>query len=132
MDDDGQTSSIFGNYTSWQMGRWSAEAEQEQQEILAKLTGTASVSARDYNHALQILEQWRVECHRLQQLNANQQAQLNAAKAYQGELKTWADRCAADRDRWKERFEHQRNQTRRIGERANRFQDELERLKGDA
>ena len=130
MDDDEQSSSLLGNYAWWQLGRWSVENEQQEQDVIAKLTGSAPVSVRDYNHALHVLGQWRAECHRLQQVNADLQAQLNATKAHEAELRAWSDRCVADRDRWKDIAEERRQQTLMMGARADRFEDEAKRLRG--
>ena len=132
MDDDGQSSGLLGNYAWWQLGRWSAENAQQEQDAIAKLTGSSPVPVRDYNHALHVLGQWRAECQRLQQVNAELQAQLGAAQAHETELKAWGNRCAADRDLWKDKYEQQSNQTWQMSKRADRFQDEIERLKGGA
>ena len=132
MDDDGQSSGLLGNYAWWQLGRWSAENAQQEQDAIAKLTGSSPVPVRDYNHVVHVLGQWRAECQRLQQVNADLQAQLNAAKAYEAELRAWGNRCVADRDRWKDTAEEHRQQTLMMGARANRFEDEAKRLKGVA
>lgn len=130
MDDDGQSSGLLGNYAWWQLGRWSAENAQQEQDVIEKLTGTAPVSVRDYNHALHVLGQWRAESQRLQQVNADLLAQFNAAKAHEAELRAWGDRCVADRDRWKNIAEERRQQTLMMGARADRFEDEVNRLQG--
>ena len=130
MKDDGQSSGLFGNYTWWQLGRRSAKNAQLQQDAIAKLTGRAPVPVRDYNHSLHIVEQWRAEYQRLQQVNAGLHAQLDAAKAHEAELRAWGNRCVADRDRWKDIAEERRQQTLMMGARADRFEDEANRLKG--
>lgn len=123
MDDDDQSSGLLGSYAWWQLGRWSAENQQQEHDAIAKLTGTAPVPVQDFNHALHVLVQWRAECQRLQQVNANLQAQLNAANAHVAELKVWGSN-------WRNVAEERRQQTLMMGARADRFEDELERLKG--
>ena len=123
MDDDGQSGGLLGNYAWWQLGRWSAESAQRQQTIIAKLTGKAPVPVQNFNHVVHILVQWRAECQRLQQVNAELRAQLDAAKAHEADLKAWGIN-------WREIAEERRQQILMMGARANRFEDEAKRLNG--
>lgn len=131
MDDDERDNSGLGGFAWYQLGRWSAEGDRDRADFIARLNGRAPVPVRDYNHAVQVAKEWRAECRRLEGVASSLEAQLNAARADCAQLKASADRCAAECDRWKAKYEHQSDQTWRMSGRANRFQDELERLKSN-
>lgn len=121
-----ETDNSGGGALAWyQIGRWAAEDDREQAEFLARLKRTAPVPVDDHNRAVQVAKEWRAECLRLREVVAQLQAE-NAR------LEDLANRGLAARDKWKAKYEHQFDQTVMTSHRANRFQDELERLKGNA
>lgn len=123
---DDETDNSGGGALAWyQIGRWAAEDDREQAEFLARLKRTAPVPVGDHNRAVQIAKEWRAECLRLQEVVAQLQAE-------NVRLEDLANRGLAARDRWKARAEELGEQTFLMSTRANRFQDELERLKGNA
>lgn len=125
MDDDGIGGSGLGALASFQLGRWSAESSQKDRELFAHLTGRAPVPVNEYNQAAKAASDWRTECLRLREVVAQLQAE-------NVRLEDLANRGLAARDKWKAKYEHQFEQTLMLDDRANRFKDELERLKGNA
>ena len=131
MDDEFQSSSIFGNYAAWQLGYWSAQNSHQEREAVAKITGLGPVSVRKYNQQVQVAKDWRSECLRLQQINASLVAQLNASNNHSAALTAWGEEAHTGKVYWKERAGQHKHQTQLMCARAQRFQDELERLKGN-
>ena len=130
-DEENQSGGMFGNYAYWQLGRWSAQRAHRQQNLIAKLTGVGPVSVREYNQQVQVAKDWRSECLRLQQINASLVAQLNASNNHSAALTAWGEEAHTGKVYWKERAGQHKHQTQLMCARAQRFQDELERLKGN-
>lgn len=98
MSDDGnEPGSGLGALGWYQMGRWSAEADQESDKWTALLSGTTPVARADYNYVVSL-------CHRLgeerDQLETRLHAQAAKANEWLRELKTSYDQLKerADRD----------------------------------
>jgi chromosome segregation ATPase len=56
LDDDDEPSSGLGALGWYQMGRWSAEADRETEELIAIFTGTAPVARADYDYVVELYE----------------------------------------------------------------------------
>ena len=132
MDGEEHGNAGLNGYAWFELGRTSAEGERQTSELLQSLRGRTPVPVDTYNRAVLIAEDWRAECHRLQQINAQLQAELNAANAFQVELKAWAEKMLIDRDRWKTKTEEKGRQTYAMSQLVHRLRDELEELKGNA
>ena len=129
--DENQSGGVFGNYAYWQLGRWSAQRAHRQQNLIAKLTGVGPVSVREYNQQVQVAKDWRRECLRLQQINANLVAHLNASNKYAAELKTWGRAVDEHRNRLQEGYDGQMQLTLTYLKQRDRLRDEVDRLTGN-
>ena len=124
MDDDDYVDRGPSGAAWFALGRMSAENARSRSAALAGLFGDAPVPARTYNEQVAIGNDWRAECLRLQQVNANLVAQLNASRKHAAELKAWGEDW---RVRWYELFAESGRKRR---QRDEAIRDEIERLKG--
>ena len=131
MEDDGQESSGSSGFAWYALGRMSARSAQKQSEAWDSLFGRAPVPVETYNQVVSIAEDWRAQCLRLRQINADLVAQLNASNKYAAELKTWGQAVDEHRDRLQEGYDGQRQLTLTYLKRGDRLQDEVDRLTGN-
>ena len=100
-DDDDQDNSGFGGLAWYQMGRWSAEGDQEHKDLVNRLTGRAPVARADYEYAVQMNERLVAEDQRLNRLVNVLQAHANGARADYERLRVWANERLAEAEAWK-------------------------------
>jgi hypothetical protein len=94
--DDEHDNGGFGNFAWYQMGRWSAEMDQEHQRTFDHVRGTGPISRADYNYAVQMNQALAAEDRRLNGLVDHLQGQLNASRADYERLREWANGQATE------------------------------------
>ena len=132
MDDDETEISGPSGAAWFALGRMSAENARSRSAALASLFGRGPVDVDTYNEAVAIAEDWRAECLRLQQANTKLVAELNASRKHAAELKAWGEHAQAGKAYWVQRAGEHKDQVRMMSDRANRFEEEAQRLKGIA
>jgi hypothetical protein len=101
MDDDEYDDGGFGRLSWYQMGRWSAEADQEHQELVRRLTGRQPVPRNVYDHAVQMNRALAAENRRLSEEIADLKRSVEIWRDDHDRLDKWAHERAAEAEIWK-------------------------------
>ena len=95
MDDD-QDVSGFGGLAWYQIGRWSAEMDQEHQRTFDHVSGRGIVSRAEYSLAVQMNEALATENLRLIDLISSLENQLAEYRHNYDRLSQWGDEVATE------------------------------------
>ncbi len=96
MDDDEFDDTGIGPLAAYQLGRWSAESDQDHRELLDRLTGCEPVAKVDYDYALQINRALAAENRRLIELVNILENQLAEYRHNYDRLSQWGDEVAKE------------------------------------
>jgi len=102
MDDDEHDDTGIGALAAYQLGRWSAESDRDDRELVDRLTGREPVSKADYDYAVRMNQALVAENRQLCAELATAEQSVEFWKENHRKLREWADAAEAELNFYRE------------------------------